>query len=193
MIEARAMAVQKMTFKEMLSISGITMVILWGAVLLAYFLPINQYGIRAREWWGLTGIPLAPFLHADVGHLLANMGALLFLGLGLMFLEGRKALLVLLTIVLLGGLGTWLIGRADVAHVGASGVIFGLMGYLIASGFFRRKPAYVVIALLVLFFYGGALWGVLPHDPRISWEGHLCGLFAGVADAKWRAGPAKAA
>ncbi|HYF49468.1 MAG TPA: rhomboid family intramembrane serine protease [Planctomycetota bacterium] len=187
------MVAQRMTFKEMLNVSGVTMVILWAAVLIAYFLPINQFGIWPREWWGLTGIPLAPFLHANVGHLLANMSALLFLGLALMLLEGRKAVLVLLTIVLLGGLGTWLIGRGGVPHVGASGVIFGLMGYLIASGWYRAKFAYVVVALLVLFFYGGALWGVLPQSPCVSWEGHLCGLLAGVGDAKWRAGPAKAA
>jgi len=177
----------------MLSVSGVVLVLLWVALFVAYLLPLNQFGIRPRNWWGLTGIPLAPFLHADMGHLLTNMSALLFLGLSLMLLEGRKALLVVATIVLLGGLGTWAIGRGDAIHVGASGVIFGLLGYLLASGVFRRKFSYVAMALLVLFFYGGALFGVLPRSDGVSWEGHLCGLLAGVADAKWRSRPASAA
>lgn len=187
-------ATSRMTFKEMVNVSGGILIALWVILFLCYLFehvfhyPLqHKFGIRPRDTWGLIGIPCSPFLHANMGHLIANMSGLLILGLALMALEGRKALFIVGTIVVFGGLGTWLIGNGQSVHVGASGVVFGLIGYLIAAGWYKRTTAYIMVAIAVLTVYGGvALWGVLPIHPGISWEGHLCGFLAGVADAKFR-------
>jgi membrane associated rhomboid family serine protease len=184
-----------MTLKEIFNVSGVVLIILWSVLLISFLLEtilgvqLNSLGIRPRTLWGLTGIPLAPFLHSDKWHLFSNMTALLFLGLLMMVLEGRRCLGMVLTIVFLGGLGTWLVGRGGdgngvaMVHVGASGVVFGLMGYIFASGWVRRSVIYSGVSLIVLFFYGGVLWGMLPLVSGVSWEGHLCGFVAGIVSA----------
>jgi membrane associated rhomboid family serine protease len=90
---------------------------------------------------------------------------------------------VSLLIIVLGGLGVWLLAPGNSIHIGASGLIFGYIGYLLARGYFERSFGSLAIAAVVALVYGGALWGVLPTDPRISWQGHLFGFLAGVATA----------
>ena len=143
----------------------------------------NDYGILPRTRGGLVGIPLAPLLHGDFGHLLSNSVPLLVLG-SLAATQGRKALVgASLLIVLLGGAGVWVAGRSSV-HVGASGLVFGLFGYLVARGWYDRSIVSVLIALVVLLLYWGLLFGVLPSRGFISWEAHLFGLLAGVLAAR---------
>ena len=90
-------------------------------------------------------------------------------------------------ISLLGGLCVWIIGASNSYHIGASGVIFGYMGFLLSIGIFERSIKGIAIALIAGFLYGGILWGVLPSEPGISWEGHLFGFLAGIASAKFLA------
>ncbi len=145
---------------------------------------LNSYGILPRTTGGLIGIPLAPFLHAGIGHVLGNTIPLLALG-SLTVLQVRNAFgVATLFIVCVGGAGVWLIGRPDF-HVGASGLVFGYFGFLVARGWFDRRFVPILVAVAVLVLYGGLLFGVLPTRGFVSWEGHLCGLAAGVLAARF--------
>ena len=148
---------------------------------------LNTWGILPRSLTGLRGIPLSPFLHANLSHLLVNTLPFLVLG-GLVVLRGRRAFLgASLLIILCGGTAVWLFGRTAY-HIGASGLIFGYFGYLVARGWYDRSLWSILIALVTLFFYGGLVWGVLPTDAYISWEGHLFGLLAGILAARIQGG-----
>ncbi len=146
--------------------------------------PLDDYGIVPRTMDGLWGIPLAPFLHAGFGHALSNTVPLLMLG-GLVSARGWQVLLgVTLFVVLLGGAGVWLVARGG-SHIGASGLVFGYFGYLVARGWYDRRIVSILIAVVVMVVYGGLLFGVLPTGGRVSWEGHLTGLMAGVLVARF--------
>ena len=141
---------------------------------------LSAYGILPRTQEGLKGIPLSPFLHAGIGHVLSNTVPLLVLG-GFTALRARGAFLwVSLAIILVGGAGVWVIGRSAI-HVGASGLVFGYFGYLVAKGWYDKSILSILVAVIVIVVFGwGMLFGILPVGGFISWEGHLCGLLAGV-------------
>ena len=144
---------------------------------------LADYGIVPRTVDGLWGIALAPFLHAGFGHALSNTVPLLMLG-ALVAARGWQTLLgVTLFVVLLGGAGVWLVARGG-SHIGASGLVFGYFGYLVARGWYDRRIVSILIAVVVMVVYGGLLLGVLPTGGRVSWEGHLTGLVAGVLAAR---------
>ena len=131
----------------------------------------------------LRGILLAPLLHGSFSHLMSNTFPLLLLG-GFVALRGTKALVGLsLFVVVLGGLLVWLVGRPAI-HIGASGLVFGYFGYLVAQGWYERSFVSIAVAVAVLLLYGGIIFGVLPQAGFISWEGHLFGLIAGVLAAR---------
>ena len=146
---------------------------------------LNQYGIVPRNVTGLRGIVFAPFLHANFAHLIANTLPFASLAWFVMLRRMRDFVIVSLLVMLIGGLGTWLIGQSHSVHIGASGVIFGYLGFLLARGFFERSWVAVSLSLAVAFVYGGALWGVLPGQAGVSWQGHLFGFIGGVLAAKW--------
>ncbi|CAM4232377.1 Rhomboid family protein [Mycobacterium basiliense] len=148
-------------------------------------------GIRPLETDGLWGIIFAPLLHANWPHLMANTVPLLVLGF-LMTLAGLSRFLWATVIVwILGGFGTWLIGNVGSScgptdHIGASGLIFGWLAFLLVFGLFVRKVWDIVIGLAVLLLYGGVLLGALPRIGMcggVSWQGHLCGALAGIVAA----------
>ena len=133
---------------------------------------------------GLPGVIGMPFVHRSWAHLLANSGPLLVLGALVLFRGVRYYLAVTATIVLLGGIGVWLLGR-DAAHLGSSGLVFGFAAFLVVRGLYERRPGSTVIALLVFIFYGGLiLGGIVPRGDGTSWEAHLFGLLAGMAAAR---------
>lgn len=142
---------------------------------------LDAYGIRPRTEVGLWGIVFAPFLHASLAHLLANTLPFLMLGWLIAVRRLRDFLLVALLVMVVGGFAVWLLGRPMSDHIGASGVIFGFLGFLLARGFFERSVQALAVALITFALYGGALWGVLPAGPGISWEGHLFGALSGIA------------
>ncbi|MGB3481893.1 MAG: rhomboid family intramembrane serine protease [Mycobacterium sp.] len=148
---------------------------------------LDRNGIRPLETDGLKGIIFAPLLHADWQHLVANTVPALVLGF-LVSLSGMARFVWATAIIwIVGGVGTWLIGNLgspyDTNHIGASGLIFGWLTFLLVFGFFVRDALQITIGIVVLFFYGGILWGVLPGTFGVSWQGHLCGAIAGVIAA----------
>ena len=141
-------------------------------------------GIRPRRLIGLLGIPLHPFLHVGLAHLAVNTIPFIVLG-WLVIARGKRQFLELsLFIILVGGAGIWVFGRSNSLHVGASGLVFGYFGFLVARGWYEWTLRSVAIALLVLVLYGSLLLTALPTARDISWEGHLFGLIAGVIAAK---------
>ena len=133
---------------------------------------------------GLRGIPFAPFLHGSFAHLLANTLPFLALGFLVMLRHSRQFVAVSLTIILISGLGTWLIAPAHTVHIGASGLIFGYFAFLLVAAYYERSPRAIGLALMVILFYGGLLWGALPQAGAISWQGHLFGLVGGAVAAR---------
>lgn len=175
----------KHTIREEVHGVLILVAVLWAVFLIDLVVPIEfaQWGVRPRTVSGLVGIPLMPFLHASFGHLLSNTIPLVIL---LVLLAGSRAnsWLIVVQVVLGGGALLWLFGRsAD--HVGASGLIYGLIAFLIVSGLLERRLIPLGIALLVGFLYGTTLIsGVIPRfGDNVSWDGHLLGACAGGAIA----------
>jgi membrane associated rhomboid family serine protease len=145
---------------------------------------LDSLGILPRQPIGLRGILFAPFLHGSFGHLMANTIPLVVLGWLIMVQSVSDFVIVSVVCAVLGGLGTWLFGATGV-HIGASGVIFGYLGFLIARYYFDRRLSSGIIALFVGCTYGSVLWGMLPSLPDISWEGHLFGFLSGIIAAKF--------
>ncbi len=144
---------------------------------------LNKWGTTPRTVRGLVGIPITPLLHGGFGHLAANSVPLFVLGM-VVGLRGVRTLVETTCIVtLIGGAGVWLFARS-VTHIGASGVVFGYFGFLIAQGFFDKRVRSLLVGVGVLVLYGGLFWGVLPQSDGVSWEGHLFGLLAGVLAAR---------
>ncbi|QIQ03312.1 rhomboid family intramembrane serine protease [Streptomyces liangshanensis] len=144
---------------------------------------LDTYGLSPRSFGELRDVIPMAFLHHGFEHLASNTVPLLVLGF-LAALGGiRRFAAVVLTIMVVGGLGVWLTAADHSNTVGASGVVFGLLGYLLVRGFVNRSAVDLVVGLVVLAVYGSVLWGVLPTDPSISWQGHLFGLVGGVLAA----------
>ncbi len=144
---------------------------------------LDRYGVQPRSIVGLRGIPFAPFLHVGWQHLIGNTVPFVILGV-LIALSGiarfAKANLI---IGLCSGLGMWLFGATGSVHLGASGMVFGYLGYLLSRGFFDRRFGQIVLGAIVGVVYGGLLWGVLPTNTGVSWQGHLFGFLGGVGAA----------
>jgi membrane associated rhomboid family serine protease len=163
-------------------ISGVILFIgaIWAVFLASWFFPgLDNFGVVPRRMVGLVGIPAMPFLHANLQHILSNTIPLFIL---LTLLAGSRAgsWEVVVLVTLLGGLLLWIFGR-EAVHIGASGLISGLIAFLILSGFLEKRIIPLLIALLVGFFFGGSLLlGIVPRfGSQISWDGHLCGAIAG--------------
>lgn len=162
---------------------------------------LDANGIRPLEVDGLWGIVFSPLLHASWEHLMANTAPLLVLGF-LMTLAGLSRFVWATAIVwILGGFGTWLIGDVGSScgptdHIGASGLIFGWLAFLLVFGIFVRRVSNIIIGLVVMFAYGGVLLGAMPVlgvCGGVSWQGHLCGAIAGVVAAYWLSAPERKA
>src|SRR5438105_1337418 len=153
--------------------------VLFGRVLLAWLVELvdevayagslDRFGIQPRNVPNLWGILAAPLLHVGWVHLLSNTGPFIVLG-WLVLLRGiRDFLVVTLFAVVIGGLGVWVFGAANSIHVGASGVVFGYLGYLLARGYFERSVWSLILGVVAGILYGSVLWGLLPGQRGISW------------------------
>ncbi|HWL42112.1 MAG TPA: rhomboid family intramembrane serine protease [Ilumatobacter sp.] len=143
---------------------------------------LDQHGIRPRRLDGVDGIAWAPFLHGGFGHLIANTLPFAVLGGAIALGALKRFVLVTVIVAVIGGVGTWLTGAANSVHIGASGLVFGFLTYLLTRGLFARNLVYILGGIVVFMVYGGVLWGILP-SPGISWQGHLFGAIGGVVAA----------
>lgn len=175
------------TFRIILAILGGILAAMLLFELFDAIAPVNldAYGVRPRTLTGLRNILFAPFLHVGFGHFFANAVPFLVLGF-LVLLQGlRRYLIVTGAALLVGGLGVWLIGPANSVHLGASILVFGYLGYLLLNGVFERSPRSIAIAVFVGLVYGGTVFGVLPIQSGVSWQGHLFGFIGGIGAAWW--------
>jgi membrane associated rhomboid family serine protease len=176
--------------KTQIWILGGLVAIMWAVEILDQFVfrvglrqTLDIYGIYPRNVVGLRGILFAPFLHGNFPHLIGNTVPFLVLGWLIMLRETSDFFWVSLVSAFVSGLGTWMFGSSAI-HIGASGVVFGYLGYLLARGYFERSMTAIAISLFVGTLYGSLIWGVLPTRMGISWEGHLFGFLGGVLAAR---------
>ena len=170
-------------FGPLLLVGGM-LAVMWGLEVIDLLPGTNfdRWGIRPRTVRGLVGIPLAPFLHSGLPHLVANTLPFVLLGAFIALGDAKRFVEVTVVVALTSGLGTWLFAAPGTIHLGASGLVFGYLTYLVTRGFFAAKPLWILGGLAVLAFYGGILWGLLPR-PGISFTGHLFGAAGGVIAA----------
>ena len=144
---------------------------------------LDRFGIQPRNIVGLRGIIFAPFLHGGFGHLIANTIPFLTLGWLTMIQETSDFFLVSLLAALIGGIGVWLFAGAGSIHIGASILIYGYLGFLLFRGLFQKNLPSILVSIIVFFLYGGLIFGVLPSQIGVSWQGHLFGFIGGAITA----------
>lgn len=140
---------------------------------------LNRFGILPRRWIGLRGILLAPLLHGNLRHLSMNTVPLVVLGWLILVRSTPVFVLVTAAVWLIGGLGVWLFAGSKSNHIGASGLVFGYLGFLLMNGYVEQSGVAIASATLVGLLYGSTLWGVLPLQRGVSWQGHLFGVLTG--------------
>jgi membrane associated rhomboid family serine protease len=152
------------------------------------------YGLAPRKVFALRGIFTTPFLHGSWGHLLSNSVPFFVLMAMILYFYPRVAVTALLIIYLGTGIAMWCFADPEAMftpfgrtsyHIGASGVVYGMATFLAFTGFFRRNIRAIAISLVIVFYYGGMIWGVLPLQEGVSWEGHLYGALVGIFTAYW--------
>jgi membrane associated rhomboid family serine protease len=144
---------------------------------------LDRWGIEARSWSGLDGVIWAPLLHAGWDHLISNTLPVMVFGFLAMAGGLGQWIAVTVTIWLVSGLGVWLTAPSGVITVGASGIAFGWLAFLLVRGIFNKSVKQLAVAVVLFLYWGSTLLGVLPGDPQISWQGHLFGALAGVLTA----------
>jgi membrane associated rhomboid family serine protease len=168
----------------LISASMVGVLFLIKSVELLFRLPLQQLGIIPRTLRGLLGVVFSPLLHANMHHVWANSVPLFVLLVILLSNPKYHPYGALAFIWIASGLGTWLIGRGDAIHIGASSIVFGLAAFLIVAGLTMKSWRSAAIAIFVFLVYGGIFYGALPQAGPISWEGHLCGAVAGAWSAR---------
>lgn len=175
------------SIKAQVQILGTLVAVFWLLEILDTFVfnhQLDQYGIVPHSLIGLRGILFAPFLHGGFGHLMANTVPFIILGWLVMLQEVSDFWIVTAVTMIVGGLGVWIFAPSNTVHIGASSLIFGYLGFLLLRGYFQRNLASIFLSLLVGLLYGGLILGVFPHQPGVSWQGHLFGFVGGVLAAK---------
>jgi membrane associated rhomboid family serine protease len=146
--------------------------------------PNIWFGLEPRDFGGLVGIPLSPLLHGGFMHAAANTVPLLILGGMAAMAAPKRFIEATLIIVLVGGALVWLMARGgNRVHVGASGLVFGYFGFIMALGVVERSFRAILAAAAAAMLYGGLIMGIFPGNPQVSWESHLFGALAGAAAA----------
>jgi membrane associated rhomboid family serine protease len=157
---------------------------LWGFNIVNWILgsPFNIFGIYPRHILGLLGIIFSPILHKNFNHLFFNSIPLFTLGLAILARGLPIFLEVTGFVVILGGFGVWLFARRAM-HIGASGLVSGYFGYILATAYFDPSATALLLALVVVYYFGSIFLGIFPQEEKISWESHLFGFLAGIGSA----------
>jgi membrane associated rhomboid family serine protease len=174
------------TLKTQAVVLGGTLAVFWFVFLVNTLLggSLLVFGVIPRTMIGLRGILFAPFLHANLNHIVANSIPFVVLGWMVMLRDQRHFIPVTVAAMVGSGLAAWLLGAPGSVHIGASGVIFGYLGFLILSGWYARSFASILISLLVTLVWGSLVLGMMPGTPGISWQAHLGGFIGGVLAAR---------
>jgi membrane associated rhomboid family serine protease len=172
--------------------------IIWPAVFVVFFwlvyfvdvqynLNLNQFGINPKSAKGLIGVITSPFLHGDFGHLFSNTVPFLVSSAFVIHFFFKESPKIFAGIWLISGLGVWFFGDSWSIHIGASGLVYGLVTFLLVSGIIRKNQSLAAVALILVFLYGSMVWGLFPQfnisGNQVSWEGHLFGTISGIAMA----------
>ena len=176
---------EKQRFYHSLVFPAIIVVIIWLIKLIesGFHISFADLGLLPQTLSGLRGILFSPLLHGDWAHLSANTVPLFVLTAGLFYYYGKKATTIFILCWLVTGLWVWIFAKDTGIHIGASGVVYALATFHFTSGLLRREPRMMAFSLLVVFLYGGLVWGIIPDffpEKNISWESHLLGGVAGI-------------
>jgi membrane associated rhomboid family serine protease len=165
---------------------GGTLAVFWAVFVANWILggSLWRLGIFPRTVIGLRGILFAPFLHASLSHLVANTIPFVALGWMVMLRDERHFIPVTLAGMIGSGLVTWLLGAAGTVHIGASGVIFGYLGFLMLTGWYTRSFGSILLSVVVTLVWGSLVLGMMPGSPGISWQSHVGGFIGGVLAAR---------
>jgi len=174
------MSIQVTTLKQALKFPFVFVALMWVAHLIkiAGNFRWNIYGIYPREIEGLIGVFTAPLLHSGFKHLFSNTLPLFFMMTLIFLFYRRVSMTSFILVYIMTGLAVWLFGR-PVYHIGASGVVYGLISFVFWSGVFRKNLKSIVLSLVIVIMYSGYVEGILPGEPGISWESHLLGAVVG--------------
>ncbi|MCK5694885.1 MAG: rhomboid family intramembrane serine protease [Bacteroidales bacterium] len=175
------MSEEKKRFVYSLVFPGFFVLLLWAVKFFGTGMEISlvEGGVYPRRWTGLQGILFSPLIHGDWKHLINNSMPVFLLSLALFYFYRDIAYKIWLLIYFIGGILLWSVGR-QAYHIGASGLIYGLAAFLFLSGLIRRVNSLTAISLLVVFWYGSMVWGLLPFDFEVSFEAHITGAVSGV-------------
>ncbi|MDX8339153.1 rhomboid family intramembrane serine protease [Draconibacterium sp. IB214405] len=173
---------EKKIFFHSLLFPAIFVLLLWivKIIELTAGLSFVKLGIFPRHLNGLQGVLFSPFIHSDFSHLISNSLPFFILGFMLIYFYRRISYRIFFLLYILSGISTWFMGR-EAWHIGASGVVYALAAFHFVSGIIRSDVRLLTLSAIVVFLYGGLVWGLLPIRPEISWEGHLSGAIFGVA------------
>jgi membrane associated rhomboid family serine protease len=171
---------EKKIFNYSLFFPLLFVIVLWIVKLLELYFNVSfaEFGVLPRVFKGLRGVVLSPLIHGDFNHLIDNSIPLFFVGFALVYFYRSYSYRIFFLSYFFSGLGTWIIGRNSF-HIGASGVIYALASFLFFSGIIRKNNRLIAISLIVIFMYGGLVWGIFPSMQHMSWEGHLSGGLTG--------------
>ncbi|MGK7397736.1 MAG: rhomboid family intramembrane serine protease [Candidatus Cyclobacteriaceae bacterium M3_2C_046] len=155
--------------------------ILWmiKAIEWAMMMDLGFLGVYPRTFYGTIGIITGPLIHGNIFHLISNTFPLILLGIGVFYFYNKIALEIFLWIYFLTGFWVWVMAR-EAYHIGASGLVYGLVAFLFFSGLFRKDFRSITISLIIMFLYGGMIYGLIPSNGGISWESHLMGSVSGI-------------
>jgi membrane associated rhomboid family serine protease len=176
---------ERRKFFGSMAFPAILLIVIWLVKTLevAFGISLSEYGLQPQTFKGLRGILFSPLLHGDWAHLWSNSVPLFLLSSGLFYYYGRKAWTLFALSWLITGIWVWAFASDEGVHIGASGVVYALATFHFTSGLLRREPRMMAFSLLVVFLYGGLVWGISPQffpGKNISWESHLLGGLAGI-------------
>ncbi len=161
------------------SAAFVLLIILLFLLDLGYGGEFSRYGLLPRDLKGLRGILTSPFIHGSWEHLINNSIPLLALGMAIHYFYREVAWKIYLGSILITGIWVWAFAR-PVIHIGASGVLYSFASFVFVSGLIRKNYRLFALSMLVVFWYGGMVWGILPIKHGISWESHLMGALTGI-------------